>query len=345
MRLRPAQLSAQLAKGLAPVYLIGGDEPLQLTEGIDELRAAARDQGFTERQVFTVEPGFDWSALELANASLSLFAERRLLELRLPTSRLPQAGVAFVEGFTSDPSPDVLLLIETGKLDKQALNSAWLRAVDRVGVVVHAKPLSLQETREWVGRRSRSLGLEPDSDTLDVMVDRAEGNLLAAAQEIEKLRLLNGAGPVDSETVLSAVADSARYSIFDLADAALAGDRLRCSRILDGLKAEGVEPVLVLWSLSREARAVTRVSERLAQGASESVAFQGIWSARRGPIARAAKRRPVAHWRMALRRCARLDRVIKGQAEGSVWDELLQLAFGLCGDPLFRAAPPERSRT
>lgn len=337
MRLRPEQLSAQLAKGLAPVYLIGGDEPLQRTEGVDAVREAARDNGFTEREVFTVEPGFEWSELELASASLSLFSDRRLIELRLPSGKPTRPGVAYLETYASSPPPDTLLLIEAGKLDKDVLNSAWLRAIDRVGVVVHAKQLTLQETRDWVARRLRSRDLRPDSQAVGLLVDRVEGNLLSAAQEIEKLRLLHGGGEVGSEAVLGAVTDSARYSVFDLADAALAGDRLRCARIIGGLQAEGIEPVLVLWSLSREARTLTAVAERLGQGASEAAAMQGVWRSRQSLVRRAVKRRPTGYWRSVLLQCARVDRVIKGRAEGRVWDELLQLAFRLCAEPLFDA--------
>jgi DNA polymerase-3 subunit delta len=335
MRLRPEQLAPQLAKGLAPIYLIGGDEPLQRTEAVDAVRAAAREQGYAEREVHTVEPGFDWAALELATASLSLFAERRLIELRLPTGRPQRAGGAFLQAYAADPPTDVMLLIETDKLDREALNSAWLRAIDRTGVVLQCRILRPDETRSWIDARMRARSLVPDAQAVELLVERIEGNLLAAAQEIEKLRLLLGEGPVDEQAVLAAVCDSARYSVFDLSDAALAGDRGRSARILEGLRAEGVEPPLVLWALSRELRVVADVAERLARGASEGVALQAVWRNRQSAVRRAVRRRPVGYWREGLRRCARLDRVIKGRAEGSVWDELLQLAFGLAGEPLF----------
>ncbi|OOG25883.1 DNA polymerase III subunit delta [Thioalkalivibrio denitrificans] len=338
MRLKPDQLARYLEKELAPVYLFTGDEPLQLMEAGDAVRAAARAQGYTEREVFTVEKGFDWGQLAAASDSLSLFAERRVLEVRMPTGKPGTQGAKVLEDYAARPAEDTVLLVHTGKLDGSARNSKWVKALEQCGVMVQVWPLTLSETVGWIARRLRTRGLQPDEGAVRLLADRVEGNLLAAAQEVEKLVLLRGSGPLDEQGVLEAVSDAARYTVFDLADAALAGDMARAVHVLNGLRGEGVDAVLVLWALSREVRQLATVSEQMESGASAAQAMKGVWAKRQPLLRKALSRHPAAAWRQLLASCARIDRVVKGQAPGSAWDELLQLISGMAGHPLFRAS-------
>ncbi|MFN2348709.1 MAG: DNA polymerase III subunit delta [Thioalkalivibrio sp.] len=335
MRLKPEQLARHLEQGLAAVYLFSGDEPLQLMEAADAVRAAARARGFTEREVFTADKGFDWGALSAASDSLSLFAEQRILELRLPTGKPGTQGAKVLGAYAQRPADDTLLMVHAGKLDKGASNSKWVKALDQAGVMVQVWPLSLSETAGWIARRLRARGIKPDEQAVRLLADRVEGNLLAAAQEVDKLVLLRGDGPLDVEGVLESVTDAARYTIYDLADAALAGDSTRAVHVLNGLRGEGVEAMLILWALSREVRSLTDIAEKLDAGMPAAQAMKGVWAKRAPLVKKALSRHRAPAWRALLALCARTDQVIKGQAPGRAWDELLQLTIGMAGRPLF----------
>jgi len=317
------------------VYLFSGDEPLQLMEAADAVRAAARARGFTEREVFTADKGFDWGALSAASDSLSLFAEQRILELRLPTGKPGTQGAKVLEAYAQRPADDTLLMVHAGKLDKGASSSKWVKALDQAGIMVQVWPLSLAETAGWIARRLRARGIKPDEQAVRLLADRVEGNLLAAAQEVDKLVLLRGDGPLDVEGVLESVTDAARYTIYDLADAALAGDSTRAVHVLNGLRGEGVEAMLILWALSREVRSLTDIAEKLDAGMPAAQAMKGVWAKRVPLVKKALSRHRAPAWRALLALCARTDQVIKGQAPGRAWDELLQLTVGMAGRPLF----------
>jgi len=335
MKLKAEQLAQQLQRGLAPVYLIGGDEPLQVMEAADAVRARARAGGCSERQVFEVERGFNWNELMQARASLSLFAEQRLLELRLPGGKPGVDGSkALIEYLAAPPVGDVLLIV-AGKLERESTQAKWFGAIDHAGVVVQVRPVEAAHLPLWIERRMRARGLRPDADAeaVALLAERVEGNLLACAQEIEKLALLHGDAPLDAAAVAAAVTDSTRYSVYDLADRALAGDAAGSARVLHGLRGEGEEPVLVLWSLAREIRALAQMRAALAAGKGEEKIFaeHRIWDKRKTPVRAALKRHSLNTSRELLRRAAMVDRVAKGMAAGNVWDELLQLTMALAG--------------
>ncbi|AOV17551.1 DNA polymerase III subunit delta [Acidihalobacter aeolianus] len=334
MALKPAQLDAELKGGLKPAYLISGDEPLQIMEAADHIRAVAREQGYAERVVLTVETGFDWPALAAEAASTSLFAERRLLELRLGTAKPGKAGGAVLTDYLKDPPPDTVLLIQSARLDKAAGASAWVKALERVGCWIAVWPLTPAEMRGWLQRRLQAQGVTADDAAVALLLERTEGNLLAAAQEIAKLALLFPDGRLGENEVLEAVTGSARYDVNDLAEAVRAGAGGRVAQILDGLRAEGVEPTLVAWALAREARLLAR----LASGAPADALWRGIPPQRRKPVERAAERWRGGRAGLLVVLAARADRVVKGQSTGDPWDELLQLAFVLGGQSLFPPA-------
>jgi DNA polymerase-3 subunit delta len=333
MKIRPEQLDSHLAGRLAPVYLVSSDEPLLLQEACDAIRAAARAQGFSERVVFGVEPGFDWAELGETAAGLSLFAAQRLIELRMPGGKPGEVGAKALVEYAARPVQGNLLLISLPRLDKAAQVTKWFTALERAGVLLQLWPPAPAQLPGWITQRMRARGMKPTPAAAAALAGRVEGNLLACVQEIEKLLLLHGPGAVDEEAVVDAVADSARFDVFALADSALAGDAARCLRILRGLQDEGVEPVLIGWALTREIRLLAVLAHGLAQGRKPFALFQQhrVWEKRQPLLEQALKRHGLSQWRALLRLCARLDRVTKGRAAGNVWDDLLQLCVMTAG--------------
>ncbi len=337
MKLYPDKLEAALKKVLLPVYFFSGDEPLQLGEAADAVRRAAREQGFTEREVMHAEKGFDWNELLMASNAMSLFAEKRVIDLRLPSGKPGKDGGAALVEYAGRPPEDTVLLISSGKVDKCSQSAKWYTALDKVGATLQVWPVEAPEMPRWLDQRLRTRGLQPEQDAVRIIAERVEGNLLAAAQEVDKLVLLNGEGALSAEQVEAAVADSARFDVFGLVDAALEGDTTRSTRMLDGLRGEGVEPILVLWSLTRELRSLADMAAQIESGKGVDGVLARVWGKRKGPVKAALLRHNRARWQQMLRRAARLDRVIKGAAAGNAWDELLQLTLLMAGVQLFRA--------
>lgn len=331
MRIRGDQLAGALKGALAPVWLVSGDEPLLVDEAVARIRAAALAQGYDERQSAQSEPGFDWRAWAGSFDSLSLFASRRMIELRLPTGKPGVEGGKVLEAWAQQPPADTLLLVTTPRLDKAALAVKWVKAIEGEGVLVQTWPPTLDRLPEWIGERLGRHGLKADRETLAWLTARVEGNLLAAHQEIEKLALLLPPGPLDLATARASVADVARYDVGDLSEAFLKGDAVRFCRILDGLKAEGEGLPLVLAVFGSEVRTLYR----LAAGLSRGERLQGlmaalrVWESRQGLLERALKRADPARLAWAMQGLARLDRAAKGLLREDAWDELKQLGLGL----------------
>ena len=340
MRVRPDQLAAHLRKTLAPLYLVFGEEPLQSQEAADAIRAAACERGYDERDCLTVETGFDWGTLRQRAASRSLFAGRRLLDLRLGNAKPGDAGAKALADYAARPADDTVLLITTGKLDWQTQKSRWFAALDGAGVMVQAAPVEAGQLLGWIDRRLRNRGLNPTPEAVNLLGERVEGNLLAAAQEIEKLALLVDSRELTVEAVLAAVGDSARYSIYDWVDAALLGKPERVTRILDVLRGEGVEPVLVNWALHQEVRrlAILAFARDHGQALEAALAEQKVWEKRKPLMRQALQRLNLGDCRHLLRACAQTDRLIKGAEAGSPWDALLGNGLRLAGLELLAAA-------
>lgn len=319
-----------LAKGdLAPVYLFGGEEPLQLQEAADAVRARARELGFSEREVLDVEPNFDWDRLARSSASLSLFASRRLIELRLPTGKPDRDGAAAITEWCKAPAPDTVLLISAMQWSKKH-EGAWVKAVERAGHYLRLRAPRVEELPGWITARMRANGFAPSDDAVALLVSRAEGNLLAIAQEIDKLAVLRGPGPVRAEELESLGEDNAVYDVFRLTDAAFGGDALRALRILAGLRAEGEELIPMMgWVLNQ-----LDLAWRLASASDFAAAVRneyGMWPARQKLFAGALKRagRGDAHWRRCLAWCARIDRMAKGRETGDPWREMERLVAAI----------------
>jgi DNA polymerase-3 subunit delta len=339
MQIAPDQLGASLKRGLAPLYFLYGDEPLQVREAADAVRAAATAAGFSDRQVYTVEAGFDWDNLLTASQNLSLFAERRMIELHLPGGKPGDTGAQALAQLASAPPPDTLLLVIAGKLEKAQRESRWAKALDAAGATVVAWPIEAAQLPGWIARRMQARGLKPGAGVTELLAHHMEGNLLACDQEIEKLAMLYGTKPggavreVSLEDIEGALGDHARFSVFTLADATLKGQAPEVARMLAHLHAEGVEPVLVLWALARELRELAGLGARVAAGEPVDRVLDSarVWS-RRKPLVRAAlKRLPPLAWRQLLQRAARTDRILKGRAAGSPWRALESLALAMCG--------------
>lgn len=345
MRISPEQLSSHLRKTLLPVYLVTGDEPLQSMEAMDALRGAARQQGHITREVLEVNKEFNWGRLNDAANSMSLFAEKRILELRLPSgSPGAEGGQALVE-YAQRPADDAVLLIQAGKIDKRSQSAKWFTALEKIGAVVTIWPIKPAALPQWLQQRCLSHGLQLERDAVALLASRVEGNLLSAAQEVEKLALLYGQARGESgnspvklnlRQVADAVADSARYSVYDLVDAATAGDAARSVRILYGLREEGVAVPLILWALSNEIRNLSQFAYRLAAGESQGSVLSQVWESRKRAASEALKRLPLPTWGILLQHCMHADQVIKGILPGREWDELQQICLGLAGPYLFR---------
>lgn len=326
MRINADGLARQLEQDLAHAWVVAGEEPLLVGEAADAIRGRGRELGYTEREVHFVEARFDWSALEGASRALSLFAERRILEIKLPAARPGSEGGKVLTRLAADPPPDTLVLLTTGRLEREAYSSSWYKAFEQHGVVVQAWPVDIARLPAWIKGRARRHGLSVDEEGARLLAERVEGNLLAAHQEIEKLALLHGDGEVGAEAVASVVANSARYDVFQLGEAALAGDAARALRIIEGLRSEGAEPTLVLWVLCREIRALADARRGGSPGG------YGKQAQRRAQLLAAAVSR-MSGRRLGplVRRAERADRSIKGLIRGDAWDELAALAASLAG--------------
>lgn len=323
MQLRADALDTHLAKALSRLYIVHGDEPLLAQEAAARIRSAARAAGFTERNVFTLERGFDWSVLLSATQSMSLFGERQLIELRIPTGKPGKEGGDALKTLAASDNPDVLTLVALPRLDAATQKSAWFSALAEAGVTVRIDPVERAQLPNWIAQRlalqqQRVMTGDEGRRALQFIAERVEGNLLAAHQEIQKLGLLYPAGELTFEQVQDAVLNVARYDVFKLNEAMLAGDVARLARMLDGLRGEGEATVLVLWALVEEIRALARIKRGLAGGKPLAILLREnrIWGPRERLIGPALQRVEERSLACALALAARLDRQVKGLSGG-----------------------------
>jgi DNA polymerase III subunit delta len=330
LRIRAEQLPNALTRGLAGIYLVSGDEPLLVGEAADAIRAAARAAGYADRQVFFIDRSFSWDELRLASQSLSLFAERRLFELRMPSGK-PDKGAALLAELAAQSAPDLTYLIITDKLDRKVSDAAWVQAIEKHGTWVPIFPIEAAALPAWLRVRAKALHLEIDPEASQLIVDRVEGNLLAAQQELEKLGLLANGESIGIDLVLRSVGDSARYDVFQLAEAAAAGDAARALRVLLGLKSEGVEPTLILWALLRELRGMWQARERERLRAAGAAARGSAWNLAANPSPRALARLKKLPLAPLLLQASHTDRIIKGLSAGDPWSALTGLTGSFAG--------------
>jgi DNA polymerase-3 subunit delta len=325
------QLSVNLSKKLESVYIVTGDEPLLVGEAVDAIRAVAREAGYTEREVYVSERGFDWKSLAAGMDNLSLFSTQRLVEIRIPTGKPGKEGGAALTELVDRLPPDTLILVILPKLDKRALSSKWVTSLSNAGVMVTVKPVTTEKLPAWLAGTLRKHGLTFDDDVVALLAERLEGNLLAAQQEIGKLALLASDGYVSLETVQKSVSDGTRFDVFQLADAAIGQQAARAARILQGLRREGTAAPLVLWALLREVTTLVSLWARVSQGESSTQAMNSmrIWRNRQPMIGRALARMDATSIRLLLDQACAADRIVKGARLGQPWNVLMDLTMTL----------------
>ena len=329
MRVRPEQLATALQKGLAPIYFISGDEPLQLGEVADTVRAAARTEGYDSREILVADDGFLWNELSQSAASSSIFADKKIIDLRLRAATPGIDGSKLLVAYCERLPEDTLLLITAPKLAGASLKARWFQALDKVGCVIQVWPLEGQELMRWLQQRMQQRGLQAETEGVRILASRIEGNLLAAAQEIEKLYVLYGAGKLSDQQIFDVVADSSRFDVFKLIDSVLAGKVGRIFKILSGLKAEGIAAPVVLWALTREARVLIRIKQALSEGQNKALVFKNnqIWDKRQALVSEAINRLGESELNGILTLGAKADRQIKGQQQGEPWETLLSVCL------------------
>ena len=334
MKLDLQQLAKHLTGPLKPIYLVSGDETLLVDEACDQIRNAAKTHGYDDRQIFQVDPKFDWQRLMVATGTLSLFSQKRILELRLAAKQpSDNDGRTALQSYAENPNPDDLWLIRSGKLEKSTQNTKWFKALEKAGAVMLVQPVSPAQLPNWVRQRMQATGLKPTAEAVQMLADQVEGNLLAAAQEIEKIQLLASNPVIDGDMITEMVANNARYTVFTLVDRTLDGQTESALRVLHGLKAESAEPQLVIWALAREIRLLIELTACLQnrQPASDFFRMQKppIWDSRQRAIQQRQQRIPLGRLQTSLKRLLLIDKITKGAATGNAWDEIERLLLTL----------------
>ena len=324
MKLTFDSLRTHLDGEPARAYLVSGDEGLLVGEAADAIRARVKRAGFDEREVHFIERVADWDDVRSASNNLSLFGSRKLIELRLPSGKPGVGGSNAIVDLLKNTSPDNVYLMITGKLERESQSAAWVKAFEAAGAWLPVWPIEVARLPQWLRARAATLDLALDDDAVRFIVDRTEGNLLAAQQELEKLRMLASGRKIDLATAQAGVGDSARFDVFQLGEAALAADVPRALRILAGLRSEGVEATLALWSLSREIHNVW--------GTTQNDGYNSrSWQKPSAALENAKRRAAKLPWARLSVRTARADRMIKGQQRGDAWDEMTLMIIEFAG--------------
>ena len=338
MPIAPDALPARLAaEPLRPAYLIAGAETLLLLEAADAVRGAARTQGCSEREVFEVDArGFDWNAFAAQVNAPSLFSARRLLELHLPTGKPGKEGGEAIAEFCANPPADVTLLVIAGAWSRQH-GGKWSEAVSRIGHFVEVREVRVHELPNWLERRLRARGLRADADAVRLLAERVQGNLLAAAQEVDKLALLDDGRPLDAARMEQLIAESARYDVFGLVDAALNGQPAQVARMLAGLRAEGEAVPALMGMVTMELLRAAALAQTKARGGNLAAEFraQRVWDSKQAAYTRALARHDAAQWERFVAEAGRVDRIAKGRLGGDAWRQLERLLLAVA-DPKAR---------
>ncbi len=333
MKVPCEQLHRQLSSGLKPIYVVTGDEPLQVEESLDAVRRAAREQGYSERVRLHGDDKFDWAALAAEADTLSLFADKKLIDLRLTASGPGQRGAKALLEYCARVNPDNVLLFGLGQLKREAKKTKWLMTLEKLGVLVEIWPIRANRLPGWISQRARKLNLDLPREGSTILAERCEGNLLACAQYIKRLAVLYPGVAVSERQVLAVASDSAKYESFDLLDYALGGNAPRALRVLVGLREEGVAPTSVVGTLAWAVRGLSAMAVRISQGETlaDVVPSFGGWGNRRALVGQALQRHPAHHWWWMLRRLEAADRMVKSGKEDAAWDGLERIALWVAG--------------
>ncbi|MBU6950027.1 DNA polymerase III subunit delta [Hahella sp. HN01] len=332
MRIKPEQLQSNLNKHPPAVFVVSGDEPLLRQEACDEIRAYSRKQGFSERIVFHTPKNFDWSALDEHTQSFSLFGEKKLLEIHLDS--LPNdGGKKRLAAFSENPPEDCLMLIISDRIESSTLNTKWFKSIETHSLHVQVWPISHDQLPNWINQRLHKLGFTPTSGAVKALCDHVEGNLLAARQEMEKLRLLSDDANLDEEQVLRGISNSNKFTVFNLVDACLERNPKQALKVLQTLQAESFEPTIVLWSLAREVRLIAKLYKhsQTSQGLEQALQKERVFKNRWALYKRFIPRFNAARLRDIHQACQTADRSIKGLDSTPVWSTLTYAALELAG--------------
>ena len=332
MILQPDNLQKNLnPASLKPAYLVFGDEPLQIMESLDAIRHALRERGASERLILDVDRGFDWDDLAASLSGMSLFAEQRIVEIKLGDRKPDKKGAAHITAHLESATCEDTLLISANKLDRNQQRAKWFKAIEQQGAVVQARQLSGRTLESWIMRRAKSKNIDIERQVAELIAVRAEGNMLAAAQELEKLALANMDESIDSETAVKSITDSARYDVFKLIDSIVSGRTHHAIKMLRGLREEGTEPVIINWALNKELRQLCgmRLDVEKGQSPSRVANDAGVWSNRLNIVEGALQRNSVKMLREQFLRTIRIDRIIKGSLTGDPWNEMELLCVAL----------------
>ena len=329
MRIKLEQLPQQLKNQTVPLYTLSGNEPLLLLEAAGSIRAHARQQGYTERELFTADQHFDWAELLNAGHNLSLFGERKIVDIRIPSGKPGREGGKALEAYCAALPPGTVTLITLPRIDKQGQASKWFKALETAGTLIPVYPVEREQLPGWIGQRLGRQQQKADTATLQFLAGQVEGNLLAAHQEIQKLALLYPAGNLTFDQVKDVVLNVARYDVYQLSDAMITADTARFQRILAGLQGEGAAPLLVLAALAEQIRQLIIIRKGLDNNQPPAQLLQAarVWGERQKSVINAAKRIRTQALLQGLRAAAEIDRMIKGVAPGDIWEALLQLGL------------------
>lgn len=339
MRLRPDQLEMHLQRsGMAPIYFVSGDEPLQKLECIDQIRSSARAQGYDERLVFNVDKSFDWDAINQATGNLSLFSNRRIIELRMAAPKPGKEGGRVLLEYAEQINEDNLLIISSDKMDKSTQNNKWLKAVEKVGALIQVWPINPAQLPGWIQTRVQAKQKRLSLDAARLIAQRVEGNLLAARQEIEKLVLLIDKDDIDIEDVIHAVADSSRFDVFDMIESAFLGNPDRTLHMLQGLRNEGIEPLALFGALMWEFRRLCSIAHQHEAGMNLERLFSSyrIWDQKKRPMNAVLKRHSCKSLDRLLNYCASIDKNLKSGQKYQAWDQFNTLLLAIAGINTFK---------
>ncbi|MGB0472960.1 MAG: DNA polymerase III subunit delta [Porticoccaceae bacterium] len=338
MKIKADQLKSHLqqslqTKQLSPIFIISGDEALLSQEAADAIRGTARQLAYTEREVFDVDARFDWNLVFNETNALSLFADKKILELRIANGKPGDKGSKAICELCENLNDSNLILVILPKLEKAGYQSKWMKSLEAKGVHIQVWPVTPEQLPRWINQRLSQSGINASPAAVDILADRVEGNLLAAMQEINKLELLSLEGKVDAEIMSTVVADSARYNLFSFVDKVLDGDAQSAARALRGLQNEGTEALALLWAITRELRILNKASLEISGGSSKDRALKsaGVWDKRMPLFRKALSRLSPAHLRMLMHQAGAIDRGVKGLRQADIWDELTTLVLSFAG--------------
>jgi DNA polymerase-3 subunit delta len=338
VKIKADQLKSHLqqtlqTKQLSPIFIISGDESLLSQEAADSIRNTARQLEFTEREIFDIDARFDWNHVFNETNALSLFSDKKILELRIANGKPGDKGSKAICELCDNLSDSNLILVILPKLDKAGYQSKWVKTLESKGVHIQVWPVSPEQLPRWINQRLTQSGINASQAAVDILADRVEGNLLAAMQEINKLTLLSLEGKVDADIMSTVVADSARYNLFSFVDNVLDGDAQSAAKALRGLENEGTEPLAILWAITREIRTLNKASLEIVAGGAKDKALKsaGVWDKRIPLFRKALSRLSPAHLRMLMHQAGAVDRGVKGLRQADIWDELTTLVLSFAG--------------